>query len=138
MPRPTSVKLWWSFQRKAHYLVVYLPPSDDAFVKARRPGAQRSVGTSAACQHRQHDLGGGEILGGGRRKRTRVFSEQRTIYSRFGRPGKGDKGKVEGLVGYARRNFMVPAPRSKLGSVNEQLEAQCLIVSGAAAAHRND
>lgn len=27
------------------------------------------------------------------------------------RPGKGnDKGKVEGLVGYARRNFMVPIP----------------------------
>jgi hypothetical protein len=26
-----------------------------------------------------------------------------------GRPGKGnDKGKVEGLVGYARRNFLVP------------------------------
>jgi hypothetical protein len=30
---------------------------------------------------------------------------------RFGRPGKGnDKGKVEGLVGYARRNFLVPLP----------------------------
>jgi transposase len=30
---------------------------------------------------------------------------------RFGRPGKGnDKGKVEGFVGYARRNFMVPIP----------------------------
>jgi transposase len=32
---------------------------------------------------------------------------------RFGRPGKGnDKGKVEGLVGYARRNFMVPIPHA--------------------------
>src|SRR5262249_18496803 len=31
--------------------------------------------------------------------------------ARFGWPGKGnDKGKVEGLVGYARRNFMVPIP----------------------------
>ena len=30
---------------------------------------------------------------------------------RFGRPGKGnDKGKVEGLIGYARRNFLVPIP----------------------------
>jgi hypothetical protein len=29
------------------------------------------------------------------------------------RPGKGnDKGKVEGLVGYARRNFMVPIPHA--------------------------
>ncbi|TDE33318.1 hypothetical protein E1B25_21345, partial [Antarcticimicrobium sediminis] len=30
---------------------------------------------------------------------------------RYGRPGKGnDKGNVEGMVGYARRNHMVPIP----------------------------
>jgi transposase len=55
------------------------------------------------------------ILGGGRRQRTRVFSELESHYlfaDRFGRPGKGnDKGKVEGLVGYVRRNFFVPVPR---------------------------
>jgi transposase len=33
------------------------------------------------------------------------------FYDRFGRPGKGnDKGKVEGLVGFVRRNFMTPLP----------------------------
>ena len=50
----------------------------------------------------------------GRRQRTRVFSELQSHYlfdDRFGRPGKGnDKGKVEGLVGYVRRNFLVPVP----------------------------
>jgi transposase len=54
------------------------------------------------------------ILGDGERQRTRVFSELQSHYlfeDRFGRPGKGnDKGKVEGLVGYARRNFLVPIP----------------------------
>ena len=54
------------------------------------------------------------ILGDGTRQRTRVFSELQSHYlfeDRFGRPGKGnDKGKVEGLVGYARRNFLVPIP----------------------------
>ena len=31
---------------------------------------------------------------------------------RFGRPGKSnDKGKVEGLAGFARRNFLVPLPQ---------------------------
>ena len=49
------------------------------------------------------------ILGGGERKKTRAFSELQSHYlfaEKFGRPGKGnDKGKVEGLVGYARRNF---------------------------------
>ena len=55
-----------------------------------------------------------KILGDGKRVRTRVFSELQSHYlfrDRFGRPAKGnDKGKVEGLVGYARRNFMVPVP----------------------------
>ena len=54
------------------------------------------------------------ILGDGTRQRTRVFTELQSHYlfaDRFGRPGKGnDKGKVEGLVGYARRNFLVPVP----------------------------
>src|SRR5580658_7078241 len=56
------------------------------------------------------------IRGEGTRRRTRIFSELQSHYlfaDRFGRPGKGnDKGKVEGLVGYARRNFMVPLPRA--------------------------
>ena len=47
--------------------------------------------------------------------KTRAFSELQSHYlfaEKVGRPGKGnDKGKVEGLVGYARRNFMVPIPR---------------------------
>ena len=50
------------------------------------------------------------ILGDGARHRTRVFSGLQSHYlfeDRFGRPAKGnDKGKVEGLVGYARRNFL--------------------------------
>src|SRR5438477_1507580 len=54
------------------------------------------------------------ILGDGKRQRTRVFTELQSHYlfeDRFGRLGKGnDKGKVEGLVGYARRNFLVPIP----------------------------
>jgi len=43
-----------------------------------------------------------------------LFGELQSHYlfnDRFGRPGKGnDKGKVEGLVGYVRRNFMTPLP----------------------------
>lgn len=70
------------------------------------------------------------ILGDGTRQRTRVFSELQSHYlfaDRFGRPGKGnDKGKVEGLVGYARRNFMVPIPRfPSWEAFNEHLEAKC-------------
>ena len=54
------------------------------------------------------------ILGDGRRQRTRVFTEFQSHYlfsDMFERLGKGnDKGKVEGMVGYTRRNFLVPVP----------------------------
>ena len=72
-----------------------------------------------------------KIMPDGVRKRTQRFSAMLSHYvinDRYGRPGKGnDKGKVEGLVGYARRNFMVPMPRfANWDAFNEYLEAQCL------------
>lgn len=51
----------------------------------------------------------------GTRIRATLFSALQSHYlfrDRYGRPGKGnDKGNVEGMVGYARRNHMVPIPR---------------------------
>ena len=71
------------------------------------------------------------ILGDGRRKRTRAFTELQSHYlfdDRFGRPGKGnDKGKVEGMVGYVRRNFLVPIPSfESFDALNAHLERRCL------------
>jgi transposase len=59
-----------------------------------------------------------------------VFSELQSHYvfaDRFGRPGKGnDKGKVEGLIGWIRRNLLVPVPRAvTLTALNEQLLEGC-------------
>ena len=70
------------------------------------------------------------ILPDGTRKRARLFSgflSHYLIRDRYGRPGKGnDKGSVEGLVGYARRNFMVPVPRfASWDAFNLWLEEQC-------------
>ena len=58
-----------------------------------------------------------------------MFSALQSHYlfeDRFGRPGKGnDKGKVEGLVGYSRRNFMVPVPVAEsFEALNEMLAGQ--------------
>ena len=87
-------------------------------------------GSAAADSLRQHEAGGGQDSGGGERKKTRAFCELQShclFKEKFGRPGKGnDKGKVEGLVGYARRNFLVPIPR--VGSwekLNTHLREQC-------------
>ena len=71
-----------------------------------------------------------KIMPDGTRKRTQRFSAMLSHYvidDRYGRPGKGnDKGKVEGLVGYARRNFMVPMPRfADWDAFNDYLEEQC-------------
>ena len=72
-----------------------------------------------------------KILGDGRHQRTRAFTELQSHYlfeDRFGRPGKGnDKGKVEGLVGYVRRNFLVPVPSfESFDALNAYLERRCL------------
>ena len=71
-----------------------------------------------------------KVMPDGTRKRTDRFSAMLSHYiikDRYGRPGKGnDKGKVEGLVGFARRNFMVPTPRfDSLEAFNDYLEDMC-------------
>jgi hypothetical protein len=71
-----------------------------------------------------------KILPDGTRKRARLFSgflSHYLIRDRYGRPGKGnDKGNVEGLVGYSRRNFMVPIPQfATWHAFNIWLEEQC-------------
>ncbi len=70
------------------------------------------------------------ILGDGRRVRTRVFTQLQSHYlftDRFGRPGRGnDKGNVEGMVGYGRRNFLVPIPSfESFFALNLYLEGRC-------------
>lgn len=71
-----------------------------------------------------------KILPDGTRQRATLFSEFLSHYlirDRYGRPGKGnDKGAVEGLVGFSRRNFMVPVPRfATWEQFNLWLEDQC-------------
>lgn len=129
-------------ERKAHYLVVDLPHSDDAFVKAFPAETTEAFcdGHNAAFRYfggvprgivyDNTKLAVARILGDGTRQRTQVFSELQSHYlfdDRFGRPGKGnDKGKVEGLVGYARRNWFVPIPHvASWDALNANLERQC-------------
>jgi hypothetical protein len=71
-----------------------------------------------------------KILPDGTRKRASLFSgflSHYLIRDRYARPGKGnEKGNVEGLVGYCRRNFMVPIPKFETWEAfNLWLEEQC-------------
>ena len=127
---------------KVHYFCVDLPQSDDLFVKAYPAETMESFcdghnsafsyfgGVPQSMLYDNTKLAVGRIEVNGKRRYTRKFDELLSHYlfePRFGRPGKGnDKGKVEGLVGYARRNFLVPIPRFKdFVSLNKWLEEQC-------------
>ena len=129
-------------EQKAHYFCIDLPQSDDCFViafpaettEAFLEGHSQAFayfgGVAQTILYDNTKLAVAQILGDGTRQRTRAFSELQSHYlfaERFGRPGKGnDKGKVEGLVGYARRNFLVPVPRcSSWQELNAQLIEQC-------------
>jgi transposase len=128
-------------EQKAHYLAMDLPHSDDCFVaafpaettEAFLEGHVRAFAYFGAVPTRilydNSKIAVARILGGEERQKTRAFSELQSYYlfaDKFGRPAKGnDKGKVEGLVGYARRNFMVPIPRvSSWEELNTHLEAE--------------
>ena len=127
---------------KAHYLVVDLPYCDAYYVKAYPSETTEAFCDGHNCafaffggvpQEILYDntkIAVARILGDGKRKLTRVFSELLSHYlfdTRFGRPGKGnDKGKVEGLVGYVRRNHLVPIPSfESFDALNAYLEEQC-------------
>src|SRR6516225_4264674 len=129
-------------EQKAHYFVMDLPHSDDSFVAAYPAETTEAFldahvrafdylgGVPRWILYDNTKLAVAQILGDGERKKTRAFSELQSHYlfeERFGRPGKGnDKGAAEGLVGYARRNFLVPIPRfNSWEELNTQLLEQC-------------
>jgi transposase len=127
---------------KAHDLVVGLPYSDAFYVQAYLGETTEAFcdghnwafsffgGVPQTVLYDNTKLAVARILGDGKRRLTRVFSEVLSHYlldSRFGRPGKGnDKGKVENLVGYVRRNLFVPIPAfESFQALNAYLDAQC-------------
>jgi transposase len=129
-------------EQKAHFFVMDLPHSDACFVRAY-PAATAEAWMDGHV-HAFAFFGGvllsvlydndrclvSKILPDGTRKRATLFSALQSHYlfrDRYGRPGKGnDKGNVEGIVGFARRNYMVPIPRcASWDAFNADLEAQC-------------
>ena len=129
-------------EQTAPYQAFDLPHSDDCFVQAFPAdttegfleGHVRAFAYWGAVPTRilydNTRLAVARILGDGERKKTRAFSELQSHYlfaEKFGRPGKGnDKGKIENLFGFVRRNFMVPIPRvASWKELNARLEGDC-------------
>ncbi len=127
---------------RAHFFVMTLPHSDACFVAAYQAAATEAWldghnrafvffgGVPQSILYDNDKCLVSRILSDGTRQRTRAFSGLQSHYlfeDRYGRPGKGnDKGNVEGVVGYARRNFMTPLPRfASWDAFNGHLEEQC-------------
>ena len=113
-------------RQKVHFFCLDLPQSDACFVKAYPRETTEAFldghvsafgffgGVPQSILYDNLKLAVARICGDGRRERTRAFTGLVSHYlfqDRFGRPGKGnDKGKVEGLVKFARSNFLTPVP----------------------------
>ena len=129
-------------EQKAHFFAFDLPHSDACYIRAYPAATAEAwvdghvhafaffgrVPTSILYDNDRCLVA--SILPDGTRKRAKLFSgflSHYLIRDRYGRPGKGnDKGGVEGLVGYARRNFMVPMPRFvSWDEFNTWLEERC-------------
>jgi transposase len=127
---------------RIHYFCLDLPHSDAIFVKAYAAETTEAFqdghvaafswlgGVPKQILYDNSRIAVSKIQSNGNRVRTKAFLELQSVYlfkDRFGRPGRGnDKGKVEGLVGFARRNFMVPMPVVRsLDELNERLLDAC-------------
>ena len=129
--------------RKIRYFAMTLPHSDGFFMKAYPAETTEAFcdghvsafaffgGVPLSILYDNTTIAVAKILGDGTRQRTRIFSELQSHYlfaDRFGRLGKGnDKGNVEGMIGFGRRNFLVPMPRfESFEALNADLEKRCL------------
>jgi transposase len=129
-------------RQKVHFFCMDLPQSDACFVKAYPAETTEAFldghvcafaffgGVPLSILYDNTKIAVAKICGDGKRERTQAFTglvSHHLFADRFGRPGKGnDKGKVEGLVKYARSHFMVPIPRAATyDDFNAELERRC-------------
>ena len=129
-------------RQKIHFFCLDLPQSDACFVKAYPKETTEAFldghvsgfgffgGVPLSVLYDNTTIAVAKICGDGKRERTRAFTELVShclFQDRFGRPGKGnDKGKVEGLVKYARANFMTPIPTAaSFEELNTMLAERC-------------
>ena len=125
-----------------YYFCMDLPHSDGCFVKTYPAETGEAFcdghvsafaffgGVPQSILYDNTRLAVAKIIKDGKRLRSHMFAELQSHYlfeDRFGRPGKGnDKGKVEGLVGFVRRNFMTPLPiADSFDALNARLIDAC-------------
>jgi len=123
-------------ERTAYVFCMALPYSDAVFVKAYPTEALEAVqdghngayaffaGVPPECLYDNMSTAVKAVSKGKMRALTDGFLALRRRFCNVGRPN--EKGVVERLVGYVRRNFLVPIPRlASWEALNAHLLAQC-------------
>ena len=129
-------------RRKAALAVMTLPYSDAFFVSAYPRECTETFqqghiaafeffgGVPTLCDYDNTSIAVSKVMGHGERELTREFLRLESHFlfeHRFCRVARGnEKGVVEGLVGFGRRNFLVPVPSfNSFAELNERLAALC-------------
>jgi len=114
--QPTVAHLFCLRLRASRVPFVWAAPTEklEAFLEGHRRAFAWLGGVPAECVYDNPKTAVVRILSGPERQEHTLFASLRAHYlfdSQFCRPGEGhEKGAVENLVGYARRNALVPVP----------------------------
>lgn len=113
-----------------HFVRAYLCERQQAFFDAHLHAFQFFLGIFAILIYDNLSSAVRKVLQGRNRIEQETFRKFRAYHNfeaRFTNPDSGnEKGGVEGLVGYVRRNYLVPVPEaSDLEELNERLLQEC-------------
>jgi transposase len=99
------------------FVVTFPTQRQEAFFEGHRQAFDWYGGVPPRISYDNLTTAVRKVLRGHKRKEQEAFIAFRSHYlfeSHFATPGRpGEQGKVESLVGYARRNYFVPIPRVK-------------------------
>jgi transposase len=114
----------------AIFVCIYPRECTEAFLDGHRRAFEFFSGVPRRISYDNSKIAIKRVICGRERELTDAFLKLQSHYlfehhfCLVGRPN--EKGHVENLVGYARRNFMVPVPRvSGIEELNTRLEADC-------------
>lgn len=121
------VKLCYS---KTPFVYAFPHQRQEAFLEGQRRAFEFLEGVPHCMWYDNLKTAVLKLLQGRRREEQQAFTAFRSHYlfeSRFCTPGEGhEKGGVENLVGYARRNFFTPVPQAdSWAALNTELLARC-------------
>ncbi|WP_338835073.1 IS21 family transposase [Neomoorella humiferrea] len=116
---------------RVSFVRAYLHPNQEAFLEGHRLGFEFFGGVPKKVIYDNLTLAVKKVLAGTRREEQEAFLALRGHYvfvAEFCNVTAGhEKGQIENLVGYARRNFLVPVPQcASLEELNGLLRQNCL------------